>query len=268
MGGDARVVARCVGHGPTVVLLHGGSGSWNHWVRTMPALARRFRVVALDLPGFGDSSLPERIRSAHDLAGATSEAIAGLVPEGGHGLVGFSFGGIIAGLVAARPRARVTRLVLIGAGGLGLPSGVERPLVPVAADSDGGAARRAPPQPGGVDDRRPGQGRRSGRAPPRPQRGWARFPDRFDTLVDHADRRASRLCGRRSPPSPAVVTPSPAAPANDEPGSCRHSCPAARWPRSPTAPVTGRCTRSPMRSTSCWSTGWRRLAERRDPPSG
>jgi pimeloyl-ACP methyl ester carboxylesterase len=132
-GGEV-IVARCAGRGPAVVLLHGGSGSWTHWVRTIPALAGHFRVIAIDLPGFGDSSLPGTVRSAHDLARRTSQAIRHLVPRGTYGLVGFSFGGIVAGLVAAHRRARVNRLVLIAAGGLGLGGTVKGTLLPVPAD--------------------------------------------------------------------------------------------------------------------------------------
>ncbi|MFN8953387.1 MAG: alpha/beta fold hydrolase, partial [Burkholderiales bacterium] len=44
---------------PAVVLLHGGSGSWTHWVRNIaPLQAAGWRVLVPDLPGFGDSDLP------------------------------------------------------------------------------------------------------------------------------------------------------------------------------------------------------------------
>ena len=44
----------------TVVLLHGGSGSWTHWVRNIAALSDAgWCVLVPDLPGFGDSDLPE-----------------------------------------------------------------------------------------------------------------------------------------------------------------------------------------------------------------
>ena len=44
---------------PPVVLFHGGSGSWTHWVRNVQALAASGRyVLAVDLPGFGESALP------------------------------------------------------------------------------------------------------------------------------------------------------------------------------------------------------------------
>jgi hypothetical protein len=42
-----------------LVLLHGGSGSWMHWLRNIPALAASGRwVLVPDLPGFGDSAAP------------------------------------------------------------------------------------------------------------------------------------------------------------------------------------------------------------------
>ena len=45
--------------GAPVVLLHGGSGSWTHWVRNIAALAQAGHSVWVpDLPGFGDSSPP------------------------------------------------------------------------------------------------------------------------------------------------------------------------------------------------------------------
>ncbi|MGB3415109.1 MAG: alpha/beta hydrolase [Mesorhizobium sp.] len=40
----------------TLVLVHGGSGSWIHWAPVIPLLTRKVRVVAVDLPGFGDSA--------------------------------------------------------------------------------------------------------------------------------------------------------------------------------------------------------------------
>jgi pimeloyl-ACP methyl ester carboxylesterase len=42
------------GAGPTL-LLHGGTGSWTHWVRNIEPLARQFSVVVPDLPGMGES---------------------------------------------------------------------------------------------------------------------------------------------------------------------------------------------------------------------
>jgi pimeloyl-ACP methyl ester carboxylesterase len=57
--GDGHLVWRVWGGAapelPALVLLHGGFGAWNHWVRTIAALEPYYRVIAPDLPGCGDS---------------------------------------------------------------------------------------------------------------------------------------------------------------------------------------------------------------------
>jgi pimeloyl-ACP methyl ester carboxylesterase len=128
-----------------VVLVHGGAGSWNHWARTIPALRHRFRVIALDLPGCGDSTMPTALApgavvdvdDVDVLATAVADAVEQLVPAPRpFGLVAFSFGGIVAGrATAARLGPRVALLALIGAGGLGLRSAFEPPLRAVPRDA-------------------------------------------------------------------------------------------------------------------------------------
>ena len=54
------------GGGPALVLLHGGAGSWQHWVRTVPAFSRTHRVLAPDLPGLGESADPPAPRSVRE----------------------------------------------------------------------------------------------------------------------------------------------------------------------------------------------------------
>jgi pimeloyl-ACP methyl ester carboxylesterase len=138
---------------PAVVLLHGGVGSWNHWARTIPPLSARFSVVALDLPGCGDSTLPDGITQGAvvdvvDVFGAAvADAIDHLVPAPARfGFVAFSFGGIVAGrATSARLNSRVALLALIGAGGLGLRSEHEPTLRAVPRDGtweDRAAAHR------------------------------------------------------------------------------------------------------------------------------
>jgi pimeloyl-ACP methyl ester carboxylesterase len=123
-------VWRLWGAGRPLVLLHGASGSWTHWIRNIPDLAARARVHAADMPGFGDSDLPAGAHTADALADILADAVESLVPPPAPlDLAGFSFGGIIGGLVAARLGARVGTLVLIGSGGLGLPPA---PLPPLA----------------------------------------------------------------------------------------------------------------------------------------
>src|SRR3989441_6408929 len=46
------------GHGPTVILLHGYAETSRMWRPIIPLLAEKFTVIAPDLPGIGDSSIP------------------------------------------------------------------------------------------------------------------------------------------------------------------------------------------------------------------
>jgi pimeloyl-ACP methyl ester carboxylesterase len=110
------------GQGRPLVLLHGGHGSWMHWVRNIEGLSRRFRVLAPDLPGFGDSQdfdLP-----AHDpqrlpaLLQSLQQGLQDLLGTQAFHLAGFSFGGAIAMELAAR-MDQVERLVLLGTAGHG-----------------------------------------------------------------------------------------------------------------------------------------------------
>ncbi len=112
---------------PPVVLLHGGSGSWTHWLRNIDALVASGRqVYAADLPGFGDSAAPAYGTDADADADALTDPVEhGLQQLLGHAacdLVAFSFGGMVAGFIAAQFPARAHRLVLVGAPGLGVAS--------------------------------------------------------------------------------------------------------------------------------------------------
>lgn len=115
-----HVTWRCLGEGPPLVLLHGGHGSWAHWVRNLDALARRFRVCVADLPGYGDSSAPTSPTLA-SLLEATLQTLDALVGAGTPiALAGFSFGGLVAARLAGQ-RGAVSELALLGPAGHGGP---------------------------------------------------------------------------------------------------------------------------------------------------
>lgn len=126
---------RVWGAGRPLVLLHGASGSWTHWIRNIPPLAARFRVLAPDMPGFGDSDAPTGPHTADVLADAIAAGLDVVIPPpADFDLAGFSFGGIIGGLVAARLAHRVRTLVLLGAGALALPPIAMPTLNPITPD--------------------------------------------------------------------------------------------------------------------------------------
>lgn len=100
------------GDGPAVVLLHAGIADRHMWDEHLePLAATGHRVVAMDLPGFGDAGL-EREPVAHWLD--VVETMDALGIERG-ALVGSSFGGAVALRVAALHPARTTSLALFSA---------------------------------------------------------------------------------------------------------------------------------------------------------
>ena len=130
LAGDGSIVWRSWGEGPPLVLLHGASGSWTHWIRNVLPLAARFRVHVPDMPGYGDSDAPPEPHTADGLADLVTAGLDVMLPPPAElDLAGFSFGGIIGGLVAARLGSRIRRLVLLGAGGLGLAAPPPRALL-------------------------------------------------------------------------------------------------------------------------------------------
>jgi len=99
---------------PRVLLLHGGGGSWKHYVRTIPALMRDYCVWIPDLPGYGESDLPSGPAAIGVVCDALAAGIDQLLPPGAFDVVGFSFGSVIGARLVQRYEQRVKRLVLIG----------------------------------------------------------------------------------------------------------------------------------------------------------
>lgn len=104
-----------------LVLFHGGSGSWTHWVRSIgPLLEAGHDVWAVDLPGFGASDVPPGVVDADGMLPVLAELLQALFPLQSVRLVGFSFGGMTAGMLAAAYPHLVAQLVVVGAPGIGL----------------------------------------------------------------------------------------------------------------------------------------------------
>jgi pimeloyl-ACP methyl ester carboxylesterase len=109
-----------LGEGPPVLLLHGMGATKLSWMPLLAPLAERYRVIAPDLPGHGESAKPRAsygprfyasvVRRLLDESGATRAA-----------LIGNSLGGRIALEVAARNPGRVRALALLAPAVAGLP---------------------------------------------------------------------------------------------------------------------------------------------------
>jgi 2-hydroxy-6-oxo-6-(2'-aminophenyl)hexa-2,4-dienoate hydrolase len=110
------------GSGPPVVLIHGGGAGadgYGNWMRTIPMLASHFRVVAVDMLGFGKTDKPDG-DFVYSQAARNRHLAAFLEAAGlrGAALVGNSMGGATAiGVAVERPEL-VSKLVLMGSAGL------------------------------------------------------------------------------------------------------------------------------------------------------
>jgi pimeloyl-ACP methyl ester carboxylesterase len=114
-----RVRYADLGSGTAIVLVHGLGGSWQTWLKNIPALAAEHRVIAVDLPGFGASDVlpaPAAMEThAHIIATLLTELG---VPSAT--IIGHSMGGLVAmQLIDARPDL-VDALVMANAGGIAL----------------------------------------------------------------------------------------------------------------------------------------------------
>ena len=131
------------GQGRPLVLLHGGYGSWMHWLRNVLPLADAGRrVLAVDLPGLGASADAPLPHTAESLAAIVIDGIEALIgPDAPLDLVGFSFGGVLGGHVAAGLGRRLGWFVVVGSGGMGLPRAPIAPLLSWRRAGDAEARR-------------------------------------------------------------------------------------------------------------------------------
>ena len=100
------------GVGPPLVLLHGLGGTKASFLPTVAALGARHRMVAVDLPGFGDSDKPLGPYDPRFLARWVAGALDALELDSTH-LLGHSLGGRVALEVAFQQPARIDALVLM-----------------------------------------------------------------------------------------------------------------------------------------------------------
>lgn len=118
--GGGRMVWRKWGAGPTLVLLHGGHGSWMHWAAVIPELSRHWCLVVPDLPGFGDSDDLDGTPPIDVIAKAVADGLLQIAPDCPIRLVGFSFGGVIGGHIGLLLGPRLAHFVVVGSNGMGL----------------------------------------------------------------------------------------------------------------------------------------------------
>lgn len=111
------------GKGPVLVLVHGGGAgadSWGNWQSCMPRYAAQFRVIAVDMPGFGRTEKPDPKLFDYSQAGRNRHLAAFIegLGAGPVNLIGNSMGGATSlGVAMAKPQL-IAKLVLMGSAGL------------------------------------------------------------------------------------------------------------------------------------------------------
>jgi len=117
--GGIKIDYQITGEGRVLLLLHGWAleMSKEKYRKLVGELAKKYKVVALDFPGFGGSSLPPKpwgVREYADLVASFVNALNLRV----FGIVGHSFGGRVAIKIAANEIFKVEKIILIDSAGV------------------------------------------------------------------------------------------------------------------------------------------------------
>lgn len=124
---DQKVRVLDDGQGTPVVVLHGWGGRIESMAPVLNCLRGRFRLIALDLPGFGESPVPSQVWGTPEYAGLVAGVLAVLEVDKAH-FVGHSYGAKTSLYLAATQPDKVGRLVLQGSSGLRTPPSMKARL--------------------------------------------------------------------------------------------------------------------------------------------
>ena len=106
-----------MGEGDPIVFVHGLSGSWPNWLEQLAVFASTHRVIAMDLPGFGHSPMPNQDITISGYA-RILDGLCAVLGIDAATVVGNSMGGFVSAELAIAFPQRVERLVLVSAAGI------------------------------------------------------------------------------------------------------------------------------------------------------
>jgi 2-hydroxy-6-oxonona-2,4-dienedioate hydrolase len=130
---DYRVQVNEAGNGHPIFMIHGGgpgATGWSNFSPNVGTLSRKYRCIAVTMPGWGESS-PQTVQTGRDGAEALKQLADAMGIERA-AYVGNSMGGAASVLFAATYPARVSHLITMG---LGNPAGVS--MLQPAGPSEG-----------------------------------------------------------------------------------------------------------------------------------
>ena len=131
---DTTVCWRIWGKGQPIIFLHGGYGSWRHWIKQVIYLAKDYQILIPDMPGFGESSDLKSDHTPENISLNLYQTFRKLkfTDLDNINLVGFSFGGLISGHLSyqfLKKGIELKKLILVGPGGTGARRGPMREMV-------------------------------------------------------------------------------------------------------------------------------------------
>jgi pimeloyl-ACP methyl ester carboxylesterase len=117
---------------PPVVFIHGLGGCWQNWLENLPRLAQDRRCIALDLPGFGESTMPAKKITVSGYADTVVALSRALNLDEPADVIGNSMGGFVAAEIGIRHADFVRRIVLGSAAGISITNLKRRPVLTAA----------------------------------------------------------------------------------------------------------------------------------------
>ena len=131
---ETTVCWRIWGKGQPIIFLHGGYGSWRHWIKQVIYLAKDYQILVPDMPGFGESSDLKSDHTPENISLNLYQTFRKLNINDldNINLVGFSFGGLISGHLSyqfLKKGIELKNLILVGPGGTGARRGPMREMV-------------------------------------------------------------------------------------------------------------------------------------------
>jgi pimeloyl-ACP methyl ester carboxylesterase len=116
---------------PVLLFVHGILGTWRNWVFNLLPFADRYRVIAIDLPGFGLSEMPSDTLTLRGYATAIKQFCDQLGIEKVT-LVGNSMGGHVGTLVSLQTPELLQKLILVDPSGFSTSTRRLQKIVPIA----------------------------------------------------------------------------------------------------------------------------------------
>lgn len=121
---NLKIHYKVIGEGEPMLLLHGWGCSSDYFAKLQRYLAKKFKVYAIDLPGFGMSDAPEDVWGSFEYA----KLVAEFIKENNifnPVLLGHSFGGKVSINLAGCNLIKAKKIILIGSNGVQLPKSLK-----------------------------------------------------------------------------------------------------------------------------------------------